>query len=90
MKDRVKVLGTEYLEATPVINKDLTITVKDPGVEINEQLYLERLKGAGFEDKNNYSRTELTFCEIDNIHTARNALRKIYDMLKSPDFRENK
>ena len=37
----------EYLEATPVINKDLTITVRDPGVEINEQLYLERLKGAG-------------------------------------------
>ena len=52
--------------------------------------YANRLKGAGFEDKNNYSRTELTFCEIDNIHTARNALKKIYDMLKSPDFRENK
>ena len=37
----------EYLEAAPVINKDLSITIKDPGVEINEQLNLERLKGAG-------------------------------------------
>ena len=39
---------SSYLMATPVINKDLYITVKDPGFVINEQLYLEGLKGAGF------------------------------------------
>ena len=39
---------SEYLEATPIINKDIFITVKDPGVEINEQLHLTRLKGTGY------------------------------------------
>ena len=39
---------SDHLEATPVINKDIFITVRDPGVEINEQLHLTRLKGTGF------------------------------------------
>lgn len=38
----------EHLEQAPVINKDLFITVRDPGFEINEQLYLTRLKGTGY------------------------------------------
>ena len=38
----------EHLEANPVINKDLYITVRDPGFVINEQLRLDRLKGTGF------------------------------------------
>ena len=38
----------EYLQATPVINKDVYITVRDPGFIINEQLRLDRLKGSGF------------------------------------------
>ena len=37
----------EYLEATPVINKNLSITVMDPGDEINEQLNLQNLGGVG-------------------------------------------
>ena len=37
----------EYLEATPVINKNLSITVMDPGDEINEQLNLQSLGGVG-------------------------------------------
>ena len=37
----------EYLEATPVINKNLNITVMDPGDEINEQLNLKGLGGVG-------------------------------------------
>ena len=37
-----------YLSATPVINKDLYINVRDPGFIINEQLCLERLTGMGF------------------------------------------
>ena len=41
-------LLAEHLEAAPVINKDIFITVRDPGVEINEQLHLTRLKGTGF------------------------------------------
>ena len=39
---------SEYLQATPVINKDLYITVRDPGFVIHEQLRLDRLKGAGY------------------------------------------
>ena len=39
---------SNYLMATPVINKDLYIIVKDPGFRINEPLRLERLKGTGF------------------------------------------
>ena len=38
----------EYLQATPVINKDVYITVRDPGFIINEQLRFDRLKGTGF------------------------------------------
>lgn len=37
----------EYLESTPIINKDLDIIVRDPGFEITEQLNLKNLKGSG-------------------------------------------
>ena len=49
-----------------------------------------KLKGAGYENTENYRNSELFFCEIENIHTARNALNKIYSMLKSNRFNENK
>ena len=49
-----------------------------------------KLKGAGYENTENYPGSEIFFCEIDNIHTARNALNKIYSMLKSNRFIENK
>ena len=38
----------EHLEQAPVINKDLFITVRDPGFVINERLVLTRLKGTGY------------------------------------------
>ena len=37
----------EYLESTPIINKDLNIVVRDPGFEITEQLNFHNLKGSG-------------------------------------------
>ena len=49
-----------------------------------------KLKGAGHENVENYPGSEIFFCEIDNIHSARNALNKIYSMLKSNRFSENK
>ena len=49
-----------------------------------------RLKGAGHENTENYKDAELIFCEIDNIHTARNGLAKIYNLLKNNDFYNNK
>lgn len=52
--------------------------------------YANKLKGAGFEDENNYVRTEVKFCDINNIHAARSSLAKIYQMLKEKDFRETK
>ena len=39
---------SNHLMANPVINKDIYVVVRDPGFIINEQLYLERLKGTGF------------------------------------------
>ena len=39
---------SRHLMANPIINKDIYVVVRDPGFAINEQLYLERLKGTGF------------------------------------------
>ena len=47
-----------------------------------------KLKGAGFENVENYPGTELIFCEIDHIHSARAALNKIYSMLRFNRFYE--
>ena len=52
--------------------------------------YANKLKGAGFEDENNYVRTEVKFCDINNIHAARSSLGKIYHILKEKDFRHAK
>ena len=49
-----------------------------------------RLKGAGHENTDNYKNAELFFCEIDNIHSARNGLNKIYGLLKNKNFYNNK
>ena len=49
-----------------------------------------RLKGAGHENIDNYKNAELFFCEIDNIHSARNGLNKLYTMLKNNNFYNNK
>ena len=38
----------EYLESMPIINKNLTIYVQNPSVEINEALVLEGLRGTGW------------------------------------------
>ena len=49
-----------------------------------------KLKGAGYENVETYKNAELFFCEIDNIHSARNSLNKIYNMLKNNNFYMNK
>ena len=49
-----------------------------------------KLKGAGHENTDNYKNAELFFCEIDNIHSARNGVNKIYNMLKNNNFFNNK
>ena len=49
-----------------------------------------KLKGAGFENIENYPGAEIIFCEIDHIHSARNSLHKIYSMLKYNRFSEDK
>ena len=49
-----------------------------------------KFKGAGYENTENYPGSEIFFCEIDNIHSARNAINKIYSMLKSNKFSEKK
>ena len=49
-----------------------------------------KLKGAGFENVENYPGVDIIFCEIDHIHSARSALHKIYSMLKYNRFTEDK
>ena len=49
-----------------------------------------KLKGAGYENVETYKNAELFFCEIDNIHSARNSLNKIYTLLKNERFFMNK
>ena len=49
-----------------------------------------KLKGAGFENVENYPGAEIIFCEIDHIHSARSALNKIYSILKYNRFSEDK
>ena len=49
-----------------------------------------KLKGAGFENVENYPGVEIFFCEIDHIHSARSALHKIYSMLKYNRFTDDK
>ena len=49
-----------------------------------------RLKGAGFENTDNYRNTEIRFCEIDNIHCVRNAYIKLNTLVNHPKFLENK
>ena len=49
-----------------------------------------KLKGAGFENVENYPGVDIIFCEIDHIHSARSALHKIYSMLKYNRFPEDK
>ena len=49
-----------------------------------------KLKGAGYENVEEYGRASIVFCEIDNIHVARSALNKIYALIRHPDFHKNK
>lgn len=36
-----------------------------------------RLKGGGFEDTRYYPNTDLTFCDIDNIHAVTKVFNKL-------------
>jgi protein tyrosine phosphatase len=49
-----------------------------------------RMKGAGFENVDNYSNTEIKFCDIDNIHSVRESLNKLISLVNSPKLFENK
>lgn len=42
-----------------------------------------RVNGGGFENVNHYSNADIIFCEIDNIHVARNSLTKINQLCLS-------
>jgi hypothetical protein len=48
-----------------------------------------RLNGGGFENQSHYDNIGLTFCEIDNIHKARNAINGIYSLCLSDKINEN-
>jgi protein tyrosine phosphatase len=49
-----------------------------------------RMKGAGFENVDNYPNTEIKFCDIDNIHGVRESLNKLICLVNSPKLFDNK
>ena len=48
-----------------------------------------RLNGGGYENMDHYDNVDLTFCEIDNIHKARNALNGMYSLCLSEKINDN-
>ena len=48
-----------------------------------------RLNGGGYENMDHYDNVDLTFCEIDNIHKARNALNSLYSLCLSDKINDN-
>ena len=53
--------------------------------------YANKLKGAGFENIENYPNTQIVFCDIDNIHSVRTSFMKLKILcLYSNDNNSNK
>ena len=77
----------ELLRKITMIGSTKKIIIYDCRPYLSAQA--NRLKGAGFENIVNYSGSEIIFCQIENIHTARNALNKIYSILNKNKFFEN-
>ena len=48
-----------------------------------------RLNGGGYENMDHYDNVDLTFCEIDNIHKARNSLNSLYSLCLSEKINDN-
>ena len=48
-----------------------------------------RLNGGGYENMDHYDNVDLTFCEIDNIHKARNSLNGMYSLCLSEKINDN-
>ena len=48
-----------------------------------------RLNGGGYENMEHYDNVDLTFCEIDNIHKARNSLNGMYSLCLSEKINDN-
>ena len=48
-----------------------------------------RLNGGGYENMDHYDNVDLTFCEIDNIHKARNSLNGMYSLCLSDKINDN-
>ena len=44
-----------------------------------------RLKGGGFEDQRQYLTSDITFCDIDNIHAVTKVYNKLIDLPSSPE-----
>ena len=50
---------------------------------------VNRLNGGGFENMEHYDNVDLFFCEIDNIHKARNAANGLYSLCLSDKINDN-
>jgi hypothetical protein len=44
-----------------------------------------RLKGGGFEDHRQYTTSDITFCDIDNIHAVTKVYNKLFEIPNSPE-----
>ena len=50
---------------------------------------VNRLNGGGYENMDHYDNVDLTFCEIDNIHKARNAINSLYFLCLNEKINDN-
>jgi len=67
----------KYLLECREMNEDLDIFDARPYYNA----LANRLKGAGFENVNNYKNTRITFCEIENIHHVRGCYSNLQSIL---------
>ncbi len=70
---------------------DEDIKLLESMISLTSQLYIfdarpyynalaNRVNGGGFENTKHYSNVSLNFCEIENIHKARNSLKNLYQI----------
>ncbi|XP_049849806.1 myotubularin-like [Schistocerca gregaria] len=71
-----ELLLTKIQEANPITQE---LVIFDARPKVNA--VANKAIGYGYEDVQNYGGCKLVFCDIENIHTIRNSLIKLYDAI---------
>lgn len=82
------VYDEKLINAITLISEKKKIAVYDCRPYLSA--YANKLKGAGPESVDNYHAADIVFCNIDNIHVARNSLKAVFTYLNTDAFNEDK